>query len=139
MTLTLQLFGILAGAALIAYVLRCVVKRNITARQSLFWILMGVVVVIFCCFPSLCIRLADFFGVEYAPSIIYMTALIIVAFGLFYCFQKLTKLSAQLRDLAIHLTIAQKKLKELESKKEIDFDLDVFEEIIRDKTINGRQ
>lgn len=136
MTLTLQLFGILAGVALIAYVLRCIVKRNITARQSLFWILMGVVVVIFCCFPFLTMRLADFFGVEYAPSIIYMTALIIVAFGLFYCFQKLAKLSAQLRDLAIHLTIVQKKLQELESKSSefADIDLAEFDEVGRSRT-----
>lgn len=116
MTLTLQLFGILAGAALIVYVLRSIVKRIITAKQSLFWILLGVTVVIFCCFPVLCNVLADFFGVAYAPSIIYMTALVIVGFGLFYCFQKLAKLSAQLRDLAIHLTIAQKKIAELEGK-----------------------
>ncbi len=121
MTFTLQIFGILAGVALIAYALRSIVKRIITARQSLFWILLGVIVVIFCCFPILCNILADFFGVEYAPSIIYMTALIIVAFGLFYCFQRLATLSAQLRDLAIHLTIAQKKIAELESSRNTDF------------------
>lgn len=135
MTLTLQLFGILAGVLLIGYVLRCIVKRNITARQSLFWILMGVVVVVLCCFPNLCIRLADFFGVVYAPSIIYMAALIIVAFGLFYCFQKLAKLSAQLRDLAIHLTIAQNKLREYESRDGFtDIDLTEFEKADKAKT-----
>ncbi len=130
MTLTLQLFGIFAGIALVIIALRAIVKRIITARQSLFWILLGVIVIVFCCFPVLCTILADFFGVAYAPSIIYMTALIIVGFGLFYCFQKLAKLSAQIRDLAIHLTIAQKKIAELESRNAdfTDIDLTEFDE-----------
>ncbi len=127
MTLTLQLFGIFAGIALVIIALRAIVKRIITARQSLFWILLGVIVIVFCCFPVLCTILADFFGVAYAPSIIYMTALIIVGFGLFYCFQKLAKLSAQIRDLAIHLTIAQKKIAELESRNADFTDIDLAE------------
>lgn len=117
MTPTLQLFGILAGITLIIVTLRAIVKRVITERQSLFWIFLGIIVIVFCSFPILCTVLAEFFGVAYAPSIIFMAALIIVGFGLFYCFQKLAKMSGQVRDLAIHLTIAQNRIKELESEQ----------------------
>ena len=93
MTLALQLFGIFSGIALIIFALRSIVKRIITERQSLFWLFLGVIVIIFCSFPSLCSVIAEFFGVVYAPSIIFMVALILAGFGLFYCFQKIAKLS----------------------------------------------
>jgi hypothetical protein len=116
MTLALQLFGIFSGIALIIFALRSIVKRIITERQSLFWLFLGVIVIIFCSFPSLCSVIAEFFGVVYAPSIIFMVALILAGFGLFYCFQKIAKLSGQVRDLGINLTIAQDKIKELENE-----------------------
>lgn len=116
MTLTLQLFGILAGIALIIFALRSIVKRIITERQSLFWLFLGVIVIVFCLFPTLCSVIADFFGVDYAPSIIFMVAIILAGFGLFYCFQKLAKLSGQVRDLGINLTVAQDRIKELENE-----------------------
>ena len=113
MTLTLQLFGILAGIALIIFALTSIVKRIITERQSLFWLFLGLH---FCLFPTLCSVIADFFGVDYAPSIIFMVAIILAGFGLFYCFQKLAKLSGQVRDLGINLTVAQDRIKELENE-----------------------
>ena len=106
MTLALQLFGIFSGIALIIFALRSIVKRIITERQSLFWLFLGVIVIIFCSFPSLCSVIAEFFGVVYAPSIIFMVALILAGFGL----------SGQVRDLGINLTIAQDKIKELENE-----------------------
>lgn len=105
MSIGLQLFGILCGIALIAMTFRSLFRRNISEKQTLFWLLCGVVIIIACSFPGIAIWVASFFGVDYAPSIIFMVVLILVIFGLFYCYSNISKLSSRNRDLAIQVSM----------------------------------
>lgn len=113
MSLGLQLFGILCGVALIAMTFRAMFKQDLTERQSLFWLFTGLVIMVVCAFPGLAVGIAGFFGVEYAPSIIFMVVLILVIFGLFYCYSKIAKLSSRNTDLAILVSMINTENREM--------------------------
>ncbi len=105
MSLVLQLFGVLCGILLIAATFHALFKRSISERQSLFWFFCSFVIIIACLFPGITMDIANFFGVAYAPSIIFMGVIILVIFGLFYCFTKISLLYSRNRELAIQVSM----------------------------------
>lgn len=115
---SLRFIGVVCGLALIGIAIHSIVKRVITERQSLFWIFSGLIIAVCCALPWITWGVADYFGVEYAPSIIFMVAIGILVYGLFYCFQKLAKLSRQVRDLAISASLYKQMFEELQAQKE---------------------
>lgn len=117
MSLTLQLFGILFGLGFIGVTVRALVTRRISERQSLFWLFSGVVIVFVCMFPGIAFFIADIFGVDYPPSIIFMVLFLLVIYGLFYCFRKISLLYNQSRDLAIQVSMLNSEVSKL--KKEL--------------------
>lgn len=119
----------MSGLALIAVAIRSIVKRVITERQSLFWIFSGLIIAVCCALPWITWGIADYFGVEYAPTIIFMVAIGLLVYGLFYCFQKLAKLSRQVRDLAISASLYKQMFEELQEKEKLSADVKIPEEI----------
>lgn len=115
---SLRFIGVICGLALIGIAIHSIVKRVITERQSLFWIFSGLIISVCCALPWITWGIADYFGVEYAPTIIFMVAIGLLIYGLFYCFQKLAKLSRQVRDLAISASLYKQMFEELQAQKE---------------------
>lgn len=115
---SLRFIGVICGLALIGIAIHSIVKRVITERQSLFWIFSGLIIAVCCALPWITWGIADYFGVEYAPTIIFMVAIGLLIYGLFYCFQKLAKLSRQVRDLAISASLYKQMFEELQAQKE---------------------
>lgn len=115
---SLRFIGVVCGLALIGIAIHSIVKRVITERQSLFWIFSGLIIAVCCALPWITWGIADYFGVEYAPTIIFMVAIGLLIYGLFYCFQKLAKLSRQVRDLAISASLYKQMFEELQAQKE---------------------
>ncbi len=105
MTLSMKLCACAFGVLLLLFAIRCIVKRVITARQSLFWIFTGIIIIIFSVFPGLIFSVADFFGAEYAPSIFLFIGVLMLFCGVFYCFERIAGLHRQVRDLAINLSL----------------------------------
>ncbi len=105
MTLSMKLCACAFGALLLAVAIRGIVRRVITAKQSLFWIFTGVIIILFSLFPGLIFSVAGFFGAEYAPSIFLFIGVLILFCGVFYCFERIAKLRQQVRDLAINLSL----------------------------------
>lgn len=114
---SLRFIGVIFGLALVGIALHSIIKRVITERQSLFWIFSGLIIALCCALPWITWGIADYFGVEYAPTIIFMVAIGILVYGLFYCFQKLAKLSRQVRDLAISASLYKQMFEELQAQK----------------------
>lgn len=122
MSFLLSLFVSIAGGFLIAIAFKSIIEREISERQSLFWIISGCVIVFFGIFPSLSGRLADFFGVVYAPSIIFAIALLMAMYGIFQCFRDIASLKKRQQELAMQVSLLNQEnavlLKELMAKRE---------------------
>jgi len=59
------------------------IARKMTEKQSLFWIIGGMIIFTFGLIPKLVYFVSDIFSVEYPPSIIFAISIIFVLFGIF--------------------------------------------------------
>lgn len=71
-TSRIQVVAILAGLAFLIILLRLIVKGKLRTEYSFVWILMSLVFLVFSIWRSSLDTLAVFFGVYYAPSLIFM-------------------------------------------------------------------
>ncbi|MDD2647239.1 MAG: DUF2304 domain-containing protein [Eubacteriales bacterium] len=120
MSVTLRIVVILSGLLVIGISIRGIVNRVITEKQSLFWLFLGVVMILFGAFPGLCYFIADFFGVDYAPSIIFMICIVLALFGIFYCFRQCAKLYKRVQELAIQVSMLNNENVELRKRERDD-------------------
>lgn len=105
MSILLRATFCLAGIILIFMVVKSLVNRHISEEQSLFWVIIGVGVMIVGAFPSLSVFIASIFGVEYIPSIIFSIGIVMALYGIFNCFQSIASLNNRVQELAMQVSL----------------------------------
>lgn len=105
MSVLLRLGVIAAGLFLIFTTLKSLVKRDLAENQSLFWLFFGGVMILFGLFPWLSWTAARIFGVDYAPSIIFALALLVLLNGVFRCFRDIAALRKRTSELAMQVSL----------------------------------
>ncbi|MDF2868972.1 MAG: hypothetical protein K0R05_547 [Anaerocolumna sp.] len=105
MSVLLRIFICLSGLALIYMARKANIVRKMTERQSLFWIVGGLIIILFGLFPQLVYFISDSFSVEYPPSIIFAIAIILATYGIFSCYRTNAELSARVQELAMQVSL----------------------------------
>jgi hypothetical protein len=105
MSVLLRIFICLSGLALIYMARKANIVRKMTERQSLFWIMGGLIIILFGLFPQLVYFISDSFSVEYPPSIIFAIAIILATYGIFSCYRTNAELSARVQELAMQVSL----------------------------------
>ena len=105
MSVLLRIFICLSGLALIYMARKANIVRKMTERQSLFWIMGGLIIILFGLFPQLVYFISDSFSVEYPPSIIFAIAIILAPYGIFSCYRTNAELSARVQELAMQVSL----------------------------------
>ncbi len=105
MSLLLQLFICASGLILIYMARKASVVRKMTEKQSLFWIMGGIIIIIFGLVPGLVYFISDQFSVQYPPSIIFAIAIILATYGIFNCYKANAELSARVQELAMQVSL----------------------------------
>lgn len=105
MSVLLRIFICLSGLALIYMARKANIVRKMTERQSLFWIIGGLIIILFGLFPQLVYFISDSFSVEYPPSIIFAIAIILATYGIFSCYRTNAELSARVQELAMQVSL----------------------------------
>lgn len=123
MSVMLRIFICTSGMALVYMARRASIGRKMTERQSLFWIIGGIIIIMFGLFPPLIFFISDLFSVEYAPSIIYAIAIILATYGIFNCYKTNAELSARVQELAMQVSLLNEENSHLKDllKNEIRF------------------
>ncbi len=97
---SLKIFSTVVIAFFLLYVLRNVQKKQLSVRNSIIWLLMGVAI-IFCLFQMPLLRkIADLIGIETISNLIFFLGFI---FLIFVCFDIMKILSTQNKKI-INLT-----------------------------------
>lgn len=109
----MNVFFIVLGVILFIYIICVVVKGTFDIYESIFWLIGTVIILILSIFPNLIILLADFIGVEYAPSLLFLLVAVFLLFINFRNTQKILKQKEKLIYLAQDVAI----LKEMINKK----------------------
>lgn len=111
MSAMLRIFICLSSLALFYIVLRDLIKRKLTERQSLFWFAVGAILLLAGLIPDLAFLVAGFFHVEYAPSIIFAIALVAALFGIYNCNRTNADLTRRVNELSIQISILNSDIK----------------------------
>ena len=110
-------FGVI-GILAMFLVLSDVKKKKFFEQESFFWVLGALVVLILALFPGLIILLANLIGVEYAPSLLFLIAIIFILYLLFRQSKQVSLLKEQVKDLGQKLVVMQKIIDEKEREEE---------------------
>lgn len=105
MSFTLRLFIVLAGLALEALVIHDLAKQRMTEKQCLFWLFSGVILIFAGAIPELTFLVAKFFGVDYAPSIVFAIAILLAIYGIYRCFATNAALMHQMTELVEQVSL----------------------------------
>lgn len=102
------------GILLIAVVVSKMKSRVISETQSIPWLISAVVVMILGVFPNIVNIVADWFGVWYPPTILFVIIIVLIVFIIFNHTSTMSKLINQVSELSMQLTILKDEVKELQ-------------------------
>ena len=119
MSWILRLFICLASLALTWITLQDLIRRKLTEKQCLFWFAVAAVMFVAGIVPNLTSVLAGFFGVEYAPSIIFAIAIVAALFGIYNCYRTNADLIRRVNELAIQISILNSDIKPSEPHQKV--------------------
>lgn len=103
-------FIVLAVLATV-YVFNVVRKKKFSIKESFWWMLASIIMLILAIWPYSIDKIAKFLGVEYPPSLLFVICII---FLLFICFRNNKRLAEQqekIIELAQELSIIKEKVK----------------------------
>ena len=97
-------------------VIQKTIKRKLLERDSLLWILLGLVVIVLGIWPDLIMILANLIGVEYAPSLLFLLSTIVMLYLLLRQSLQISQLKSQVRELAQRQGISSSKIQRLQAE-----------------------
>ncbi len=113
MSILLRTLLIAIGLVAIGLHFNFVMKKKLPERQSIIWFITDILLIICGIFPMFPVRVANFFGVEYAPSAVFMLAILVLILGLFHCYAVNVELKNKVNELAIQVSLLNQEQKEL--------------------------
>ena len=119
MSLMLRIFILLSGLAMITAVMIDLRKRKLSEKQSLFWIITSVVLMLASVMPVNVLQFAaNLFSVSYIPSLIFMLMLILVVFGVYFLFRAICQHEMKVNELAQQITLLKDQLQEMQQVRD---------------------
>ncbi len=116
---TLVSIGIIScGIVIILMILRAIARKQITETHGLFWLMCAVLIVIGGASPSAVFWVADLFGVEYAPAVIFTAAIIMLFFLMFRCTKWISSLTMRVQELGMQVSMLNQENLSLMAKVE---------------------
>jgi hypothetical protein len=116
MSFLLRVLICVTGAVLIYMARKANISHKMTEKQSIFWIIGGIIIIMFGLIPQLVYLISDIFRVEYPPSIIFAIAIVLATYGIFNCYKTNAELTARVQELAMQVSLLNEEyshLKEL--------------------------
>ena len=105
------------GIGFTATVLHLIRVRKLREQYALLWLALGMLMIVLSPFPGIIDRLASFFNVDYAPSLLYLLAFIGVLFLLMHMSIALSSLTGRVIKLTQTLAMQEQRIRELEQQK----------------------
>ncbi|OXS54094.1 hypothetical protein B1A99_28095 [Cohnella sp. CIP 111063] len=105
------------GIGFTATVLHLIRVRKLREQYALLWLALGTLMIALSPFPSVIDRLAAFFNVVYAPSLLYLLAFVGVLFLLMHMSIALSSLTGRIIKLTQTLAMQEQRIRVLEQEK----------------------
>lgn len=93
-------------------------KKKFFVKDSFYWFLLSVGILLLSIFPSIIRVVANVVEVEYAPSLLFFIAIIFILYIVFNLSQQVSLLREQNKDLAQRVAVLKKIINDIEKDKE---------------------
>lgn len=95
-----HVFIVVVAVVAALLVLRLVATRQLRSKYALLWLGVAVAMIVVAAFPGLLDELAEFMGVDYAPTLFLLMALGLLGFLVGHLTWEVSRLEMRLRSLA---------------------------------------
>lgn len=92
-------------------------KKKISEKESIFWMIGSMGMLILGIFPEIIILLSNMLHIEYAPSLLFLVGIVFLLGLVFRLTTHISILKEQTKELAQITAILQKRISEIEDKK----------------------
>ena len=93
-------FFIVLAIIFIIYIFRMIKKKNFSIKESLFWVVGTIAMIIFAVFPKLLDNIALGLNITYPPSLLFLVGIFFLLFINFRNTQKISKQNERITELA---------------------------------------
>jgi hypothetical protein len=100
-----QIIVLVTGILVLGFILRLVRRRELRGKYSLLWLAVGIFGLVIALVPGLLDDVADWFGVGYAPAILFVIAIAFLLLVVVHLSWELTRLEDRTRTLAQELAM----------------------------------
>lgn len=111
-----ELFFAIIGLVFMWIVLHSVRKKRFFEKYSFYWFLLACAMLLLSIFPYTIKRFAAAVEVEYAPSLLFLVAIVFMLGIIFNLTQQVGLLREQNKDLAQSMAVLQSRVKDLEDE-----------------------
>jgi len=105
MDIVLRSFVIITSLLIFFSVVSLLIKRRLNESNSILWLLIAVVILLFGIFPGITTHIAGVLGIDYPPALIFLAAIMVLLLIVFYSSIGISKMRAEINELAITVSI----------------------------------
>ncbi|HTG70672.1 MAG TPA: DUF2304 domain-containing protein [Candidatus Udaeobacter sp.] len=124
MDYNLKWFILLCGITFSGAIIRLLLRKRISSRNSVAWLLSVAVILILSANPGWFDRLAGLLGVSYPPSLLFLFSTLVLLVIVLYQSMQISVLNEKLRQLAQHVALLDKERAILRSGESKGIDQD---------------
>lgn len=112
------IFFATAGIVFLLAVINVVKKQRSFERESFYWVICAIGMVILAINPNIIIKISHIVNVRYPPSLLFLIAILFILYLLFKLTCQISNLREQNKELAQESIILKKRFKELQDEIE---------------------
>lgn len=110
-------FFIVIAVVFMIYIFSMIINKNFSVRESMFWVLGAIVVLVFAIFPKLLDKIALALKIDYGPSLLFLLGIFFLLLINFRNTKKLTKQNEKIIELAEKYSILEFEINEIKKNK----------------------
>lgn len=107
-----KMYFIIISLLCMIYVISVVRKRKFSIKESFWWMIASIAMIILSIFPYSIDWLAELFGIEYPPSLLFVFCIIFLTFINFRNSKRLAEQQEKIIELAQNISILKEKINE---------------------------
>ncbi len=111
-----KIYFIIVAILAIVYVVTQVRKSKFSIKESIYWFIASIIILVLAIFPTILDNLAGFIGIGYPPSLFFVLCILFLLFINFRSSRKIAEQQEKIIELAQRLAILDQRTKDIKRK-----------------------
>ena len=112
MNIRTQILVVVLAVTALLWIIRKICRKGIEVKYSLLWILLGIGVIIFACFPQFTAWLAQLFGIGQPINMVFFAGFCFALVIIFSLSVAVSRLSNKVKRLTQEMALMEKKIED---------------------------